>query len=885
MNLIWRSKLMEEIIETYKEYDIKHIALFSPFENRSDRQWPGDEPFVKNKYEFIKHCYAEPCFDKIENQLRDELKSNKKQTIKSRIIAELNEKIKLVTAKRIAKTDFENGLETSSDNPIYIRGFAGTGKTTYLNTLLLRKKQKAEKESYSTSNELYDMTLSSETLTFLSLNWRNCNFSKTLNKFISVLMAKLNEFLSVNANESENEFKSRLKNILTNYYDYIFKCGLRIYTDVFSIIEKFVNGEIKYNTTSLSDISNEVFCKLMYNIVVSYCPQKGSSEDEVDQSIDKLLELSVILMFCSHSKEEIDGKKFKHFIFFDNIENFIKGNMVYDSDINTIARIMNQFVDSLTERFKIINNGNITFSQHFKIILAIRDTTENIIDEVYLQDDCNPKIQLDVSTWFSLDEIIDNKIKYFKKNGILPCSEIQYKIIKYIFSDSTSTENGLSDIFSQMYNYNKRRIIIYLTSALQMHQICGEDYIHLWETAKKYDNGPKTNENIELAATYKNGARQIIMRLLLDYIEDTNYFEAINTLREDRETLLGSGMARKILTYLYRRVPLSSVEDEVENLGFVGFNTLLREVMVSPCRSNNNPQSYRSKIEILARIMYKLNSSSEESTHWCQLIIIKFGQKDFDPAVLAEQIYKDFEANNDDKAYGVKICDAGRYFVKAILPNFEYFACRYAKQTFPLFSGNNLTIVRESDNKYNFNTVATELLETISKQVICCINAIISQDLNFFTTTQNHCFDGMYSVEGCTRRYCYEPATRSVANYGNEQCHPLRIINNHLSYLDNYRAFILTYKKSNDTYYYNDVERKGVSETILKIIKKYIDILNNILDDRIGENGEIINGASYVGNVNVSKEKRFARMYFDRWEEAEASPLDSTIRIKRDYFT
>ena len=53
------------------------------------------------------------------------------------------------------------------------------------------------------------------------------------------------------------------------------------------------------------------------------------------------------------------------------------------------------------------------------------------------------------------------------------------------------------------------------------------------------------------------------------------------------------------------------------------------------------------------------------------------------------------------------------------------------------------------------------------------------------------------------------------------------------------------------------------SETILEIIKTYVDVLNNILEDRIGPNGEVISGAAYVGNVNVSREKRYAQMYSD----------------------
>lgn len=141
----------------------------------------------------------------------------------------------------------------------------------------------------------------------------------------------------------------------------------------------------------------------------------------------------------------------------------------------------------------------------------------------------------------------------------------------------------------------------------------------------------------------------------------------------------------------------------------------------------------------------------------------------------------------------------------------------------------------------------------------------------------------MYSIEGCSRKYCYEPPTRSIADYGNEQCHPLRIINNHIRYLDNYRAYVLTLKNKNGIYYYDEEARKGLSITILNIIESYIDKLNDILNDKIGENGTPIVGASYVGNMNVDNEKRHASVYFNKCKLAKKSPLDFTIRIERGY--
>lgn len=89
------------------DYSIKDIILYSPFEHRSDRRWPGDESFVKNIEDFIEFCYAEPCFDKKERELRKELELSKQQISSTRVIEMLNTEINRVSKKRLAKERFE----------------------------------------------------------------------------------------------------------------------------------------------------------------------------------------------------------------------------------------------------------------------------------------------------------------------------------------------------------------------------------------------------------------------------------------------------------------------------------------------------------------------------------------------------------------------------------------------------------------------------------------------------------------------------------------------------------------------------------------------------------------------------------------------------------
>ncbi len=582
---------------------------------------------------------------------------------------------------------------------------------------------------------------------------------------------------------------------------------------------------------------------------------------------------------CSHDEQSISEKSFKHFIFFDNIENFIKGHQVYNKDINEIARIMHNFVDSITQRF---NKLGFDFSQHFKIIMAIRDTTEKIIDEVYLQEDGHSRIQVDVSTWFSLDEILKNKLEYFVEKNIVPYSNEQSEIVKSIFSDTTYREGGIGDAISKMYNYNKRRITIYVTSVIELYPESARDYLMLWKRALEFERRfsiSKLNKHKELTATYKNAARQTFLRILLDYIESTNYFEDINTIGVLGGKQLGSGFARKILTYMYRSSPTSAMDDEIGNLGYIGFNTLLRNVFISPCNQSNEREISSEMLEVISRIMCKMNSSSEEKTHWCQLISIKFNQEIFDEHILANEMLAEFKNNSDNCSYGVKITDAGRFFISNIIPSFEYFSCRYAKQSSPLFATSNLAITAK--NKLYCRNIGTELLENIELKVTQCILDTVKFDSEFFAANNIINFDAMYSVAGCPRRYCFEPPSRNLANYGNEQCHPLRIINSHIRYLDNYRVFILTAIKENGKSFYDVETKEQLSKCVLDIIDKYIIILEKIVKNDIVGAHIKKNSSPYVGKDNVEREQKYVSIYKEKISLARRCPHDYSIRIER----
>lgn len=843
------------------KYKLKHLILYSPFEQRPDRCWPYDDQFKENKALFCEKCYSDPCFDEKEKTLLKELEE---ENLSKREEEALKTQIEFLREKKFQKNEFEESLDISIENPIYIRGFSGSGKSTYVNTLLYKKYH----ENPNVICEIFDLASSLEKVYIFKKTWENKNYAQTMYKMVSVLLSKIAQYLEYKENDDKDAYKEKLRVLLTNYENIIFPVDNSA-KKVFRVIKEFLENKINYKNESLYEDNEDTYCDKMYNAILDYC----GIDDEtvwVNTTVTRLLELLVTILLCSKPSP----KDYKYIMFFDNIEYFIKKDEVYNEDINKIAKGMHELVRNLTESLKRVD---IHFSKQFKIIIAIRDTTEKMIEEVYLHDEDKKLVQIDVSSWFTMDEILDRKIKFFETEGI--CSEdLKNEVMYELFHDSTYVKSGLRNTLSKMYNHNKRRLTNYVTDELIKRPEFGKDYLAIWKRALDFEQRYRKTEakiHKELSDTYKFASRQLILRMLLDSIEACKYFEEISTVRGNNE--VGLGYARRIMTYLYRWVPIDDMENDIAELGYVGFNTLIRNILHSPLTSMHDTDVTQDKVKILAEILCKMHSSSIVGTNWCQLVLIKFNQTKFDKDALRKKMWECYQDDYDDENYGVKITEAGRYFVESILPIFEYFSCRYFKNSAPLFALENLKLV--DNGKANKGIL---LMQRVMQQTFKCIERVIAQDMRLFKKNGNACFNLMYSTPESQRKYCYEPATRCPTDYGHEQCHVLRILHSHISYFDNYRVFVLTATNENGSNYYDDDVKIMLSTAILKIINKYLEKLSQIIENRIGEKGTEIQGDSYVGNMNVFWEKERLSKYIENFNSAEKEPLDYSIRIRNN---
>jgi hypothetical protein len=169
----------------------------------------------------------------------------------------------------------------------------------------------------------------------------------------------------------------------------------------------------------------------------------------------------------------------------------------------------------------------------------------------------------------------------------------------------------------------------------------------------------------------------------------------------------------------------------------------------------------------------------------------------------------------ESNKYGVKITEAGRFFTY-IQCDFEYFACRYAKNDTPLLLIRDLNTIKET-------------IECVFNKAKECIDYVILQEYQF--TNQN-----FRALDNRNYHYLNEDVERPL---------PCRIIDNHWHYLLQYREIV---KQKGGTYLNTSM---ADDEDLLAHIETYAQKYKNI-QIQIKENNYTVNGIpekvkNYIG--------------------------------------
>lgn len=819
-----------------KQYSLDTCLLCTPYEKKFHRDFDGD----LSEDVFQQSIYVEPCLHEELISVQKEIEAitndinslNPSKTIKQLNIEKeelLQRKIQL--KKEIQnKADFEDKIKNLKTEEIaFIRGSSGCGKSTYLNRLLYIQK----KEGWHCFN--FNLENSTSFPRLLNHKWNNPQYSetafkKTDFKLVSVIIHQLNYLLdrkTLSQNfkwpkcEIEGKYIDYLKNMSSNLLYYFLRESSQNYEDligIYHIVQEFIEGKLQYSSSfdvkkrktsknfskDLSDyffgLCNNTFEKININHVeTSY------------SMINRLLNIFLVLSVCAIEKEKLEKNDYRFIIAFDNIEHYIEKDTIFDKDIFLITKILDNYVNEAIDH--LFEDTEIEFSGHFQFVMTIRDTTENFIYRTKHRGDF-PDCAINTTNWYILSELHESRYNYLFNMSFFDSEEIAaYETIKHVIGDVTIYNNSTGKAIERMFNYNKRRITMYLCSVFSKNHTYVEEYGLLWEKAQ--------NANKESASCYKNAARSYVTRLLLDQIQETDYFFNLQVVGKGGK--LGSGYARRIVTFLYNH-KITNEEDI-----YIGFCDLVTNILHSPCYDNNVTYD---DCKLLAQIITKMNDPEIFSTKWCQLVIIRFNEQKVDVKTLSDKLFKSYQnRENEIDKYGIKITEAGCYYTE-ILPTFEYFSTRYCRGSYPLFSDINLSkkTIQKDLPEFNGNEVKNfrcyDIIETVKNKALKCIKHIVEFEIQFFSGRGE--FNPNLMENG---GYLW----RKNVNFGSKGIsHPHRIINHHIGYLDNYRIFILEYNENptnnngDSIPFLSHDDKRILVKYILNTIYQYIEELTNL---------------------------------------------------------
>lgn len=802
--------------------------------------------------------YFEARIEEIKKQLELIKKASEEEywTVSDDYLWELKELEKQNKEKQKFEDRIEQGYQYVEPRLMYIRGYSGSGKSTYLGKLLYTFKSK---HNLVLKIDLVTSSGKDKVMLFdSSEKWYNAYFRKlAIAKLLSLVLVEIVKRLEKPKEMTEKQYIAFVKEWV-DFFD-------TIETEEFeNIKDQFLwfvrETENLDNDQDIAPIRKQLYkklyeslCKLFKLYLIeevrgNYNENIDPIKAKVEYSTDSALDFLFLLLW----KEQINNRKLypdsKYIVAIDSLEHFIDKDKVFDSDITDVHNLLTQFI--YAQKQNALDRFNLPFYDNFRIIVACRDTTAQMFNFTAENNDAD-SYTVNVSDWFLPIEIAQLRINYFNKKIQ---DDISKEAILKILGDDASLY-GLYTKLSTMHNQNKRRMFDYLTDVIEANNKTKE-YLMLRQKFEQYNQAG----DVDLRELYQHASRNFIIGLLFAEIQNVGFFDRISLAPGDNAP--GLYYARRILTFLNAQQSSYVDTDGVGN--FVSFYSLLNGAFQEP-----GTHLSRSEISKIAGVISEMDNSDKEKTHWCQLVVVKFNEENYDKTLLTEKMCEIYESRSTDtRNYGLKITNAGRFLLRK-MADFEYFSvrCTPPQNYKPLFSG--------AADDIHAMAFRPQTIVRVKKRAFECIDKIVDEDNKFFVAPHPREIDYslMYSDTG-NNGYLYTTIK------GNRKItHVESIINSHISYLESYRHHQL---ESSDI---SDDNKKKRSLFILSVIKEYIDKLRQLLQlksEVLGNECWYITGPVSPEGYYSQENKDFLYYFDTHWKLAFHEPTNRNIWIRKN---
>ena len=437
-----------------------------------------------------------------------------------------------------------------------------------------------------------------------------------------------------------------------------------------------------------------------------------TKSDSAEKVIQSLLEVLMLVMFCSAPKQ-------KHYIVFDNIEEYIKLNdyeiQIHNSDITKIYQSIKMVVINAVDAFDEIQK-NLGWKA-FKIIFVLRRTSIGLLDPALLQSPIKSKLNInDITGYFQIPDIWAKKKKHIweqrLKSKFINCdAETKIQLVDIIMNEGKqAVGTSYQSIIAPLMSYGIRR-----NARAQAHAVY-KTYEILQDNSGTTINFEIFKKLLDAASSDNNSVRYMFRRALVEF----QFKWAISCGNETRWKNLGIGHLGEEKRIIYKDKEIKVQKTDYDNPLCV---TLFRRILTFlSCFPDNNTNlengKRKSVIDMfstmslfdlmvgvfrdpagkchitdddylqLAKVLLALGNMSNDETKSAPFIIL--GVKDLNyqsnEHALKQLLKKIYSTGKEASApggqyncsdFGARITDAGHSFLLDWQASYSFFASLY----------------------------------------------------------------------------------------------------------------------------------------------------------------------------------------------------------------
>ena len=683
-------------------------------------------------------------------------------------------------------------LGTNHGRPIEIVGYSGTGKTTMIYVTLEEYRKEQERLGVTVKYEVFDMLVRGNSVVNDNAwyAWLNTHVSEKrksrsiFSKFIGMLVSDIYRALFVEGQVPAPEEMKQLTQIVENY-ESVFYNESEPHRKIFREVKKYVNNTIPYQHTLDSDEESPSYVKDLKDKIFEFC----TYSNELYETTKMLLSLYFMIYACSFDKDSIKSGKYKYCVVFDNIEHFIQKDIVQDFEVQELDKLLADFVEENDTKdsifYKLLQTTDAEhvgqhekpqgFSRFFHVVIAVRETTYIMFNRINVDTTAYANTYIDMTKGCYVSDILRKKFELYAKHDIhvfdFSSGSVENTLVK-MFSDNPTDGTGLWKRVGDMYSRNIRRIVHDLIESFSGKENVLLDYHRLHDIGY----APETIEMARTAQvlpniinTYRNAARQTIYRLMWDAIARNGELYGII----DQATELGRRLAVFLSNYNAK--------------SFVRFSKIMEILFISMHGDKQISDISDQEINAFTQIISAMRERNR-NWNWAPLIMLRYNDTDDysteNMKGILDRIKTDSSVEMDDDRYvlfGLKLAFAGHCFAQ-YSNEFEYFASKYAFDTLPLYCYSSI---------HNRSEIE-KLIRSVREKAINILYSDAEKDSAYVKLA-----DGTYDYNALYKmKYFYDeefdPFDESNATSRNRRLpFPVRLIRNHVGYLDNYRVFIM----------------------------------------------------------------------------------------------